>query len=482
MSVHSTATSPDGWLSEPPPRDTSAEHLALVIVWSYSEPSRVGEVAILPADAGPRLLGRGPGERGDPATRLCFVRQRPGREQPTEALAGSALSRAQLLIDPGLDALRIERLGRRRTLVDDEPVDRAIVRPGALILIESELLLLCVRRALRLPAEGAAAPPVFGEADAHGLVGESPAAWALRDRVAFAGPREPHVLILGESGTGKELVARALHARSPRARRVMVARNAATFPPGLIDAELFGNARNYPNPGLAERPGLLGEAHGSTLFLDEIGEMPAEMQAHLLRVLDAGGEYQRLGEASVRTTDVRLVAATNRPAAALKHDFLARLPLTIQVPGLDARREDVPLLARHLLRRLSAADAAIAERFCARSGGALDPRVSPLLMLELVRHTYTHHVRELSALLWASIAGSPRNFLDLTAEVRALLVPASSAGERSEPPSAEEIRACLDRCELRVSRAYRELGLSSRDALYRLMKKHGIAAKRGEAT
>lgn len=90
------------------------------------------------------------------------------------------------------------------------------------------------------------------------------------------GPRAAHVLVRGESGTGKELVARGLHRRSTRASRALVARNAATLPATLVDAELFGNARNYPNPGMAERPGLVGEADGGSLFLDEFAELPVE--------------------------------------------------------------------------------------------------------------------------------------------------------------------------------------------------------------
>src|SRR5262249_49824490 len=154
--------------------------------------------------------------------------------------------------------------------------------------------------------------------------------------------RAGHVLLVGPSGCGKELAAQAIHARSTRASRKLVSRNAATLPPGLIDAELFGNVANYPNAGMAERPGLIGEADGSTLFLDEIGELPETLQAHLLRVLDEGGEYQRLGDARRRKSDLRLVAATNRSIDELKPDLAARLPLRVALHGLDERPEDIP--------------------------------------------------------------------------------------------------------------------------------------------
>ena len=100
----------------------------------------------------------------------------------------------------------------------------------------------------------------FGAVDAHGFVGESAATWALRESLAFAARSREHVLILGESDSGKELSARAIHTLSSRAARTMVSRNAATLPGALVDAELFGNAKNYPNPGMAERAGLLGAA------------------------------------------------------------------------------------------------------------------------------------------------------------------------------------------------------------------------------
>jgi len=472
-----------GWLQ---PRDGGDDPAvvepALVIAWSLAEPARAGEVAFVPAGEG-GVLGRGAAAAGEPGGRIAFVAQRPERNQPTAPLAGAGLSRNQLRARCEGAAIRITRLGRCRTTVNGAPADDTLVRPGDVISLEGELILLCAARPRLIPRlhADARAPHPFGEPDAHGLVGESPALWALRDRLAFVGPREPHVLVLGESGAGKELCARAVHALSSRAGRPLVSRNAATLPPGLVDAELFGNARDYPNPGLAERPGLLGEAHGSTLFLDEIGEMPPALQAHLLRALDAGGEYQRLGDAAVRRADVRLVAATNRSPVELKHDFLARLALTVEVPGLGDRREDVPLVARHLLRRMASRDAALGARFFEGwDGKRAEPRVSPALVGALLRHRFTHHVRELAGILWRAVASSPKHYVDRTAEVDALLS-IDAPAPRAEAPGAAEIDAALERAGGNVTRAARELGMSSRDALYRLMKKLGVAPRRGAA-
>ncbi len=118
--------------------------------------------------------------------------------------------------------------------------------------------------------------------------------------LAFAAQSSHHVLVQGDSGSGKELAARAIHALSSRQRGPFVTRNAATLPEGLVDAELFGTVRGYPHAGSPERRGVIGEADGGTLFLDEIGELRHDLQAHLLRVLDHGGEYQRLGDARTR--------------------------------------------------------------------------------------------------------------------------------------------------------------------------------------
>jgi two-component system nitrogen regulation response regulator GlnG/two-component system response regulator HydG len=283
------------------------------------------------------------------------------------------------------------------------------------------------------------------------------------------------VLLTGESGSGKELVARAIHDRSTRSARKLVVRNAATLPSGLIDAELFGNIANYPNVGMPERPGLIGEADGSTLFLDEIGELPADLQTHLLRVLDRRGDYQRLGDAKRRTADLRLIGATNRPVESLKSDLAARLALRIHVCGLNERREDVPLLVRHLLCRTAAEDPLIGARFFDRWDGRTgEPRISVELARALYLHRYTTHVRELEALLWQSLDTSKSGRAELTDAVQAQLKLPPSAS-RGRDPTADEIRAALEKNNWMQERTWRDLGLPNRHVLARLIKKLGIA-------
>src|SRR5262249_20190159 len=154
--------------------------------------------------------------------------------------------------------------------------------------------------------------------------------------------RDGHVLIVGKSGVGKELVARALYNLSPQKRQVFVAENMATVPPGLGTALLFGNRANFPNPGMKDRVGLIGEAEGGTLFLDEIGDMSQEAQPLLLRVMEHSGSYTRLGEESQpRRANVRFFSATNHPER-LRPELRRRFQHEIHVPDLNERREDIP--------------------------------------------------------------------------------------------------------------------------------------------
>jgi two-component system nitrogen regulation response regulator GlnG/two-component system response regulator HydG len=443
--THSTA--PSASLSGDGVRDAGAELLALIVLWSRHEPQRIGEVLLVPDDGAdaPWIFGRG--EASSRERRVILLRQRPGTLEASGPVECPRISRAQLRLwrhAPG--ALAIERIGRCAMVVGGRDADRATIRPGEIVELRNEMLFLCAVRPSMLPAGVSASHP-FGAADAHGIVGESPAAWRLRGAVIEAARRAGHALVLGPSGTGKELVAQALHAQSDRGARLLTARNAATIPDGLVDPELFGNVRNYPNPGTPERPGLIGQADGSTLLLDEIGELPLASQAHLLRVLD-DGEYHRLGEAVARRADLRLVGATNRPESALKHDLLARLAIRITVPGLDERCEDVPLVAVHLLRHRAAADPSLAKRFFE---GAW-PRFSPALMSALVLHAYTTHVRELDALLVCSTLESTGRYLELTSGVRRRLTFAQDA--RAAAASADAFTAD-ERTRLELQRAHR---------------------------
>lgn len=383
---------------------------ALVIVWSLHEPARIGEVLLVPGDGRARMVGRGrqPDSR---YLRLECQRQRPGQLESTGPLQAPTLSREQLLLETFADRIQVRNVGRCPLRVNGVALTQAELKAGDLLELREQLLLLCVLRPPTMATRPGLLLHPFGQVDRLGIVGESPAAWELRAQLVFMASSNAHVLIRGESGTGKELVARALHMLSPRAEQAMVARNAATFPESLIDAELFGNVKNYPNPGMPDRPGLVGEAHGSDLFLDEFGELPTEMQAHLLRVLDLG-EYQRLGETQTRRANLRLLAATNRPESHLKHDLLARLKLRLEVPDLNARREDIPLIARFLLRGIGRESPPRAEQFF-EGGVSGEPRMAPELMATLVRRTYTTHVRELERLLWQSIAISAGDFLEL---------------------------------------------------------------------
>ena len=343
---------------------------------------------------------------------------------------------------------------------------------GSVINVRDRLLL--VARAGQPLATPLGPLHPFAEPDEHGIVGESPGAWGLRLQVSVLGARRRHVLVLGESGTGKELVSRALHRCSERADAAFVSRNAATFPEGLIDAELFGNVRNYPNPGTPDRPGLVGQATGGTLFLDEIGELPQTLQAHLLRLLD-GGEYQRLGEAHVRTADLRILAATNRPVEALKHDLAARFPLRLEVPPLRSRLDDVPLILRAMARRFSASDKALARAVLDDAG---EPNISCQLVEQLLRDPLRTNVRRVEQAFWDGFRHTPAGQpLRLPRSWQAEAEPESTAPVRLRRPrdiGYDELHETLEAHGWQIDATWRALGLKDRYQLRRLREKFGL--------
>jgi DNA-binding NtrC family response regulator len=236
------------------------------------------------------------------------------------------------------------------------------------------------------PAKGPAQPVAQ-------IVGTTPAMLSVYKTVAHVAPTTATVLIVGESGTGKELVARAIHAKSPRASKAFVAINCGALPESILESELFGHERGSFTGASATKRGLFEEAKGGTLFLDEIGEISPKMQVQLLRVLQEG-EIRRVGAAETIKVDVRVVAATNRDlkaevaAGRFREDLFFRLQVvTVHVPPLRDRRGDIPFLIKHFIARH-------AERLARPA-----PRVAPEVYEMLEKYAFPGNVRELSHII-----------------------------------------------------------------------------------
>jgi formate hydrogenlyase transcriptional activator len=212
----------------------------------------------------------------------------------------------------------------------------------------------------QLELENAYLREEVSEARAYGdIVGHSPALRNIIQQIELVAPTDASVLILGESGTGKELVAQEIHRRSDRSARALVRVNCASVPRELYESEFFGHVKGAFTGAVRDRAGRFELANGGTLMLDEVGEIPLELQSKLLRVLQEG-TYERVGEERTRDADVRLIAATNRDikadvdAGRFRQDLFYRLNVfPIEVPPLRKRKEDIPLLAELFLDKSS---------------------------------------------------------------------------------------------------------------------------------
>ncbi|HEY0702415.1 MAG TPA: sigma-54 dependent transcriptional regulator [Candidatus Acidoferrales bacterium] len=301
------------------------------------------------------------------------------------------------------------------------------------------------------------------------MIAESAAMRPVMDLIARVGPSDANVLITGEHGTGKEVVARTLYALSSRSSRPLVTVNAGGLPEGIFESELFGHVKGAFTDAKSDRVGRFELADGGTLMLDEIANVPMNLQAKLLRALESG-EIERVGSSTTRRVDVRVISATNADVQTevtggrFREDLLFRLnTIEIHLPPLRERREDLSPLAHHFLRQS-------AQRYRKQLEG-----FEPVALQVLLDHPWPGNIRELDhsierAVLMAE--GPTVRASDLG------LRPAREAALRLDEMSIEDvervlIQKALARSAGNVSHASKALGLS-RSALYRRLQKYSL--------
>lgn len=312
------------------------------------------------------------------------------------------------------------------------------------------------------------------ESPRYRLVGSSPAMQRVVQLIEKVAPTDATVLIRGASGTGKELVARALHYNSPRRGRPLVTINCAALQENLLESELFGHEKGAFTGASTTKPGLIEVAEGGTLFIDEIGEMAAGLQAKLLRVLE-DGHFRRVGGTHEAQADVRVIAATNRnledeqKAGRFREDLYFRLNVvTIRLPTLRERPADIPELVQHFLST--------------RPIGPKPFEVTPEVLQAFLRYEWPGNVRELANVLERAQILAENNLVtldDLPENlVEHLPVAATEAGDTTHARSLREVEKRHVREVLRQEKgnkvhAARILGISRR-ALYRLIQKYKL--------
>ena len=351
--------------------------------------------------------------------------------------------------------------------------------------VEAEGLLALIERAVAhrdLKAENARLKRRLQERLPEGMiVGRSRAMVDLLELVSAVASSEANILIQGENGTGKELVANAIHHASRRAGGPFVKINCAAIPRDLIESELFGYRRGAFTGALADRDGLFAAADGGSLLLDEIGEMPSYLQTKLLRVLQER-EYRPIGGDQLVRTDFRLISATNveiETALAegrIREDLFFRInTITMRVPPLRERPEDIPLLAEHFL-----------ERFSRRYDRPVRA-IAPATFERLLRARWSGNVRELENAIERAVLVArgdviepddlPDTLNDTPADTEAFAFP---AGWTLADVERMAILRTLEQTNWNKQEAAARLGLY-RPTLYSKMKKHGIARRPREA-
>lgn len=345
--------------------------------------------------------------------------------------------------------------------------------------IEKEELLLLLERALQTRAMQRELARLRQEVDEkYGLgniIGVSPAMREVYDNVQAVADSNALVLITGETGTGKELIAHAIHYRSRRARAPLVAVNCGALPESLLESELFGHEKGSFTGAVRQHQGKFEQADGGTLFLDEIGEIPLTTQVRLLRALE-GGSFTRVGGEQPLKVDVRVVAATNRDlwkevqARTLRADLYYRLNvISLHLPPLRDRKEDIPLLADHFARRF-------AERH-----GRPQPTLSAAALRQLSNYPWPGNVRELEHLMERTILLSPSPEItniklpDHSVAVVENTDALSCIGPQGLPDAVDNYERMLISAALKEAggvqaRAARRLGVSRSNLNYRISR------------
>jgi DNA-binding NtrC family response regulator len=362
----------------------------------------------------------------------------------------------------------------------DIPSSVRAIKSGALEYFtkpfEDEALLAAVRQGIARSSGVAENKGARSSADQ--MVGEGPGFKALTDRIALVARTDATVLVLGETGTGKEVVARSIHARSARSSRPLVSVNCGAIQPSLIASELFGHEKGSFTGALQQRAGRFELADGGTIFLDEIGELPAETQVALLRVLQER-EFERVGGSKSIRVDVRVIAATNRnlnaaiAAGTFRNDLFYRLNVfPIQVPPLRERKSDIPLLVEHFLGLL-----------VARSGKQIRG-VDAKTMEMLQRYSWPGNIRELQNVIerWAVICESEHISMDeswLPRDAAPGPVPAFEVIPKPVPVGSVNLRKHIEELERRlIGRTMTEVGGNQSEAARRLGMSRGSLIER----
>jgi PAS domain S-box-containing protein len=289
---------------------------------------------------------------------------------------------------------------------------------------------------------------------------------------------EATVLIEGESGTGKELFVTAVHNLSPRKDRPLIKVNCAALPETLLESELFGYKQGAFTDAKKDKPGRFRQAHGGTIFLDEIGDMSQGTQVKLLRVLEQR-EYEPLGSTKTERVDVRIIAATNRDLmemmyrGAFREDLFFRINvIRLKIPPLRERREDIPLLMDHFIERLN------------RKQSKQVKQVSPSALKVLLNYDFPGNIRELeniiehAMILTKGIAIQPRHLPGYLSRDKAGHLPQMSAADGRNFAVLEEVERnliarALERHRGRIAAAAKELGIH-RSTLWRKLKRYGL--------